>query len=212
MQEKLLGKYLTLREFCTCTQTYRKYADQIDPYPKNLEETIPSLEVLCQHILDPAIAHFGRERFQLTYGFCSKDLKRFLSQKDPETGMKNGRVAPSRDQHMAQEKNRNGKYYCDRLGAACDFRIVGMESDRLVEWILEQQLPFDSLYYYGRPRPIHISYSSQPRQNIWAFTDKGVPTRKGIEQWTIASQGILTQASCLFTFPPCLLHSDGGLN
>ncbi|MGV0026466.1 hypothetical protein [Phormidesmis priestleyi] len=40
------------------------------------------------------------------------------------------------------------------LGAACDFRIVGLESDplrvtrsdRLVEWILEQRLPLDSLY------------------------------------------------------------------
>jgi hypothetical protein len=86
-----------------------------------------------------------------------------------------------------------------RLGAACDFRIVGIksdplrvtQSDRLVEWILEQQLPFDSLYYYGsdsrsetlRERPIHISYGSQHKRDIWTFTGRGVPTRKGIEQW-----------------------------
>ncbi len=183
MHENLLGKYLTLQEFCTCTQTYRKYADSIDPYPKNLEETIPALEALCEHILDPVIDHFGRERFQLTYGFCSKDLKQFLSQKDPETDIKNGRVDTSRDQHMAHEKNRNDKYYCDRLGGACDFRIIGLESDRPVEWILEQRLPFDSLYYYGSDRPIHVSYSPQQRQSIWAFTETGVPTRKGIEQW-----------------------------
>jgi len=62
---------------------------------------------------------------------------------------------------MAHEVNRNGRYYCDRLGAACDFRIVGLESDRLVDWILEQQLPFDSLYYYGGVQPIHISYAPQ---------------------------------------------------
>ncbi|MCU0552937.1 MAG: hypothetical protein MUC48_26705 [Leptolyngbya sp. Prado105] len=183
MHEILLGKYLTLQEFCTCTQTYRKYADRINPYPENPEETIPALKSLCEHILDPVIAHFGRERFQLTYGFCSKDLKRFLAQKDPETGIKNGRVDPSRDQHMTYEKNRNGKYYCDRLGAACDFQIVGLESDRLIEWILEQQLPFDSLYYYGGDRPIHISYAPQRRLNVWAFTDGGVPTRKGVEKW-----------------------------
>lgn len=161
-----IGKYLNLEDVCTCTWTYKKYADQIDPYPHNLEETIPALEALCQHILDPTIAHFGREQFQLTYGFCSKDLKRFLAQKDPETGIKNGRVDPSRDQHMAHEKNRNGKYYCNRLGAACDFRIVGLKSDRLGEWILEQQLPFDSLYYYGSNRAIYISYSLQFRSNI----------------------------------------------
>ncbi len=193
-----LGKYLTLGEFCTCTRTYRKYADQIAPYPKNLAETIPALQALSQHILDPIIDHFGKEQFQLTYGFCSTDLKRFLSQKDPETGIKNGRVDPSRDQHMAHEKNRNGKYYCDRLGAACDFRIVGLESDRLVEWILEQQLPFDSLYYYGsdsrsetlRERPIHISYAPHHRYNIWTFTDGGVPTRKGIENWVKAANSL----------------------
>jgi hypothetical protein len=76
VKEMQIGQYLTLAEFCTCTQTYQKYADQLDPYPENLEETIPALEALCQHILDPVITHFGRERFQLTYGFCSKDLKR----------------------------------------------------------------------------------------------------------------------------------------
>ncbi len=183
MHEKLLGKYLTLQEFCTCTQTYRKYGNDINPYPQNLEETIPALEALCQHILDPVVDHFGRERFQLTYGFCSKDLKRLLSQKDLETGIKNGRVDPSRDQHMAHEVNRNGKYYCDRLGAACDFRILGVERDRLVEWILEQRSPFDSLYFYGRDRPIHISYGAQHKREVWAFTDKGTPTRRGIEDW-----------------------------
>jgi hypothetical protein len=89
----------------------------------------------------------------------------------------------------------------DRLGAACDFRIVGLESDRLVEWILEQQLPFDSLYYYGGDspsktlrvgeaspkdlRPIHISYGPQQKRDIWAFTSKGVPTRKGIKTWLL---------------------------
>jgi len=188
---QLLGQHLTLEEFCTCTQTYQKYADQIDPYPRNLEATIPALQSLCQHILDPIINHFGRSRFQLTYGFCSIDLKRYLSQKDPQTGIKNGRVDPSRDQHMVHEKNRNGGYYCDRLGAACDFRIVGLESGRLVEWILEQQLPFDSLYFYGSDpcgiceaaRPVHISYGLQHRRDIWAFTTSGMPTRKGIEHW-----------------------------
>ncbi|PSB13841.1 hypothetical protein C7B61_01350 [filamentous cyanobacterium CCP1] len=60
---------------------------------------------------------------------------------------------------------------------------MGLESDRLVEWILEQQLPFDSLYYYGSDRPIHISYGWQQKQEIWAFTKKQTPTRKGIEHW-----------------------------
>jgi hypothetical protein len=86
VQTKRLDGYLTLAEFCTCTQTYRKYADQIDPYPKNWEETMPALVALCQHILDPVIDEFGQGRFQLTYGFCSADLQRSLAKKQGRLG------------------------------------------------------------------------------------------------------------------------------
>lgn len=136
MTTQLLGQHLTLEEFCTCTRTYHKYADYIDPYPSNPGETIPALEALCLHIIDPVIDGFGRDRFQLTYGFCSVDLKRWLAKKDPVTGEKHGIATPRLDQHMAHEVNRNGRYYCDRLGAACNFCILGPPSDALVDWIV----------------------------------------------------------------------------
>lgn len=183
MESRRLGRYLRLEEFCTCTQTYRKYADQIDPFPKNWDETIPALEALCDRIIDPVIEKFGWEHFQLTYGFCSVNLKQWLAKKDLVTGVKNGRVSPNLDQHMAHEKNRNGHYYCSRLGAACDFRIGTFPSDKLVEWVVVQQLPFDSLYFYGTERPIHISYGPQHKRDIWAFTEAGMPTRKSCEHW-----------------------------
>ncbi|MEM9265943.1 MAG: hypothetical protein AAGA46_10510 [Cyanobacteria bacterium P01_F01_bin.13] len=178
-----IGRYLSLDKFCTCTQTYRQWADSIDPFPKHLEETIPALQALCAHIIDPVIAHYGQQQFELTYGFCSTDLKRFLAKKDPVTGLKNGVSTPSVDQHMAHEKNRNGRYYCDRTGAACDFRIMALGSDLLVDWIIDQALPFDSLYYYGPNRPIHISYGPQHKRQIWAFTAQGTPTKQGVESW-----------------------------
>jgi hypothetical protein len=180
---RYIGRYLTFEEFCTCTQTYQSHAEQIDPYPKNFEESLPAIESLCQHVIDLVIDEFGRERFQLTYGFCSTDLKRWLAKKDPVTGLKNGRVSPNLDQHMAYEVNRNGQYYCSRLGAACDFRILDLSSEDLVEWIFTQHLPFDSLYYYGPDRPVHVSYGPQQKRDIWTFTVQGTPTRKGVEQW-----------------------------
>lgn len=191
MEDIQLGKYLTLTEFCTCTQTYRKYADKINPFPQNPQETIPALQQLNQWILDPLIDYFGRIHFQLTYGFCSPDLRKYLEQKDPVTGLKNGRVAPHLDQHMAHEVKKTGRYYCDRLGAACDFRIESVASCQVISWILQEKLPFDSLYFYGRDsrsetlcdRPIHISYGPQHKRDIWTFTPSGVPTKKGIEHW-----------------------------
>ncbi len=178
-----IGKYLTLEEFCTCTQTYRTYKDQIDPFPENPQETIPAILALIEAIVDPVIDEFGRDRFRLTYGFCSKDLKRYLEKKNPVTGEKNGRVAPELDQHLAHEVNQKGKYYCQRLGASCDFLILDLSTTDLVDWILTHQLPFDSLYFYGKNRPIHISYGPQQKRDIWAFTRGRQPTKKGIEKW-----------------------------
>jgi hypothetical protein len=177
-----LGRYFTLEEFCTCTATYRKHSGQIDPYPKN-QDSIEALRHLTRSLLDPIVDRFGKERFILTYGFCSADLKRFLAREDPVTGLKNGRVAPSRDQHLASERDRKGNYYCSRLGAACDFRVRDLNSERVVEWILEARLPFDSLYYYGRERPLHLSYGPERKRDIWTFTPAGTPTRKGVETW-----------------------------
>ncbi|MGK7903474.1 MAG: hypothetical protein AB4352_19130 [Hormoscilla sp.] len=177
------GKYLTFAEFCLCTSTYQKYPDRINPFPQNPEETIPALQDLNKFIIDEAIEYFGREKFELTYGFCSRDLKKYLEKKDPVTGLKNGRVAPHLDQHMCHEVNKNGKSYCERLGAACDFYIKDVASSQVMEWILTEKLPFDSIYYYGENRPIHISYGPQHKRDIWTFTDAGKPTRKGIEHW-----------------------------
>jgi hypothetical protein len=183
MPIQLIGQFLTLEELCTCTSTYHKFAEKIDPYPKN-PASISALVALAENILDPIIKHYGRERFQLTYGFCSKDLKRYLAMRDEVTGKKYGIVSPHLDQHMAHELNRNGKFYCDRLGAAADFHIMGVTSDKVVEWILTEKLPFDSLYFYSKNRPIHISYSSRCKRDIWTFLPSGQPTRKGIEHWT----------------------------
>ncbi len=182
MKDVQLGKYLSLHDFCTCTNTYQKYSDHINPYP-NSGESIQALKELNYYIIDPIIDYFSWDKFKLTYGFCSHDLRIYLEKKDPITGLKNGRVAPNLDQHIAHEVKKNGDYYCQRLGAACDFLIVELDSDELVEWILKQQLPFDSLYFYGKNRPIHISYGPQQKRQIWAFTTTGKPTQKGIEAW-----------------------------
>jgi hypothetical protein len=183
-----IGKYLNLEDFCTCTNTYQKYSAKIPPFPKN-SESIEAIKDLNKFIIDPIIDRFGVENFKLTYGFCSPKLKSYLEKKDPVTDKKNGRIDPSRDQHMAHEINSNGKYYCDRLGASCDFLILNNTSDVIVDWILEEKIPFDSLYFYGKNRPIHISYGSQHKRDIWAFVATGQPTKKGIENWLKLANG-----------------------
>jgi hypothetical protein len=176
MRENIrLGKFLDLEKFCTCTMTYQAYQDHIDPYPKS-EESILALQELCMQILDPIIEHFGEEQFELTYGFCSVDLKRYLERKNAN-GQRNGRVAPRVDQHMSCELKLDGELYCKHQGASCDFRIVGIDSKTITQWIVDQALPFDSLYYYGPERPIHISHGQRFRKALWGFSERGIPAR-----------------------------------
>jgi hypothetical protein len=99
--------------------------------------------------LDPVIDYFGMVK--LTYGFCSSALAKEIP----------GRISPGLDQHASHEKKRNGKFICDRLGAACDFII---EDEDMVEvaWWVYHNTERDRVYIYGKNRSIHISWSEHP--------------------------------------------------
>jgi hypothetical protein len=152
-------------ELCTCSNTYSKYSHLINPYPEN-SESERSLSQLQTFILTPVIHHFGAENFKLTYGFCSKDLLKFLNREK-------SRICIKVDQHAAHERNAKGNYYCKHLGAACDFKIAGVDSTKVIGFL--KTLNFDSIYYYGRDRPIHVSYSQTPRRKVWEFTSQNTP-------------------------------------
>lgn len=154
-----------LEELCKCSDTYAKYSDLINPYPEN-SESMRSLCELQVSILTPVIHRFGSENFKLTYGFCSKDLLKFLT-------FEKSRICVKVDQHTAHERNAKGNYYCKNLGAACDFVIVGVDSAKVVSFL--KTLNFDSIYFYGKDRPIHVSYSPSPRRKVWEFTAQNMP-------------------------------------
>ncbi|MBD2499873.1 hypothetical protein [Anabaena azotica] len=155
--------------FYTCTQTYNKYKNLIYPFPQN-PESISAIEELYVQLLNAITAHFGEDKFNLTYGFCSVSLIKYLNKKDPATKLKNGRICPAVDQHTAFERDRKGNYICKHPGAACDFLIKDFPSNQLVEWILDSKLPFDAIYYYALNRPIHLSYGSSHRRDMDVYS------------------------------------------
>ncbi|MGI0482582.1 hypothetical protein ACN4EE_17585 [Geminocystis sp. CENA526] len=114
MTKTKIGKYLTLEEFCMCTNTYNLFPDKIDPFPKE-KESIQAIKDLNRYIIDPIIDHFGYEEFKLTYGFCSVELKKYLKKKNPKTGKQYGRIAPELDQHMCYEKIKKEIYFVKDL-------------------------------------------------------------------------------------------------
>ncbi len=143
----MCGNNLTYRQLIECGETQAE--TRLPNLPKQ-PDSYTALYELAKNVLDPVIEYFGM--IQLTYGFCSHEL----SKKIP------ARIAPKLDQHCAYELNSKKNLICERLGAAVDFIIEDENMNEVALWIIENT-PFDRLYFYGENRPIHVSYSPEPK-------------------------------------------------
>ena len=141
------GHYLTYRQLIECGETQQ--SSGLANLPKQAD-SYTALYELAVNILDPVIDYFGM--MQLSYGFCSYELGKLIKK----------RVAPKLDQHAAHELNSKNNLICPRLGAAVDFLIEDENMREVADWVAENT-PFDRLYFYGENRPIHVSFSVQPK-------------------------------------------------
>lgn len=151
------GRYFTFRQLIRCGETQSKAG--IPNTPRNVDSYSALLD-LATNILDPVIDYFGM--IKLTYGFCSIELEKAIP----------GRNAPRLDQHAAHEKRPNGRFICDRLGAAVDFIVVDEDMEEVANWIAEET-PFDRLYFYGKSSPIHLSYGPQQSRAFIEIRESG---------------------------------------
>jgi DNA phosphorothioation-associated putative methyltransferase len=144
------GQYLTFKELIHCGETQSKLG--ISNLPLN-PDTYNALYNLATKILDPVIEYYGS--IKISYGFCSPELAQNI----------NSRIAPKLDQHSSHERNKKGFFICDRLGAAVDFLVEDENMLDVAQWIVDN-LSFDRIYIYGSSKPIHISYSESPSNQI----------------------------------------------
>ncbi len=141
------GRYLTYRQLIECGETQQTTG--LANHPKQ-PDSYTALYELAVNVLDPVIDYFGM--IHLTYGFCSHELGKHIKK----------RVAPKLDQHAAHERNSKNNLICPRLGAAVDFIVEDENMREVADWIAENT-PFDRLYFYGKNRPIHVSFSAEPK-------------------------------------------------
>ncbi len=141
------GHYLTYRQLIECGETQQ--SSGLANLPKQ-PDSYTALYELSTQILNPVIDYFGM--IQLSYGFCSHELGKLIKK----------RVAPKLDQHAAHELNSKHNLICPRLGAAVDFLIEDENMREVADWVAENT-PFDRLYFYGENRPLHVSFSAQPK-------------------------------------------------
>lgn len=153
------GKNFTYRQFIECGETQRQLG--IPNLPLR-SETYNAIYDLATQILDPLIDYFGS--IKLTYGFSSPNLSKHIK----------GRIAPKLDQHAACEWKRGNGLVCDRGGAACDLLVEDEDMREVADWLIAN-LPFDRLYFYGRDRPLHVSFGPQHSREAYRL----VPTEAG---------------------------------
>jgi hypothetical protein len=168
-----VGSYFTFRDLIECGETQARTGVENRPTNPN---TYNALYDLCEKILDPVVEYFGA--IQLTYAFSSAELASKI----------NGRISPKIDQHSSHECNRLGKPICDRLGAAVDFIIQDEDMLEVAQWIVANT-PFDRLYFYGRDRPIHVSFSESPTAQVTVMTKlengRQVPKTLSVEKFLL---------------------------
>ena len=151
------GQHFTYRELLECGETQAQTG--LPNLPKQ-PDSYTALYELAANILDSLIDYYGP--IKLTYGFSSPALARRIL----------GRIAPKLDQHAACELNRKGEPVCPRLGAAVDFIVEDEDMEEVARWIIAN-LTVDRLYFYGKDRPIHVSYSETPAKEAWEMRDVG---------------------------------------
>ncbi|MBK4717535.1 DNA phosphorothioation-associated putative methyltransferase [Azospirillum sp. YIM DDC1] len=155
------GANLTYRDLIACGET--ALTTGLPNLPKN-PESWKALRALTENVLDPVIDWFGA--IELTYGFCSPELAKLIP----------GRIAPELDQHAAHETKPNGCPVCPRLGAAVDFLVRDEDMLEVARWVAAN-IPFDRLYFYGRNRPIHISYGPEAKREAYEMVQVPVGRR-----------------------------------
>jgi hypothetical protein len=152
--DQLCGMNFSFRQLIECGETQARLGL---PNRPTSPATYNALHDLAKNILDPVIDYFGSIR--LTYGFCSSELAAKIE----------GRIAPRLDQHASHELNRNGVPICSRLGAAADFIVDDEDMLEVANWIVAN-LNFDRVYFYGRDKPLHVSYSFNPSEQVTIMT------------------------------------------
>jgi len=153
------GSKLRYRDLIECGETQARTG--LPNRPKE-PDTYTALYELAKRVLDPVIDYYGMVK--ITYGFCSQELAKEIK----------GRIAPELDQHAAHERKKTGNPVCERLGAACDFLVEDEDMEEVAHWVFENTA-VDRVYFYGKDRPIHVSYSDTPARQLVAM----LPTRSG---------------------------------
>lgn len=129
----MLSEHFSLEEMIKSQTAVRK---GIKNYPE--EAHIAALKLLCQKVLEPVRAHFGKP-ISVTSGYRCARLNKAVG-------------GSGTSQHC--------------FGQAVDFHVVGVSDTAVAKWISDN-LVFDQLILEFPPEGwVHVSYAPHPRKQV----------------------------------------------
>lgn len=144
-----------------CCETWHVHARDGDVLP-NLPKEPATWDAIAK--MDNELLHPLREKFSevvLTYGFAGPELvKAIVARAAKEDRLPN--ISPRGDQHAGHELNSWGNRICKRGGIAVDLKVPGQNSLQVAQWVQDEKLPFDRIYWYSEERPFHMSWHPHP--------------------------------------------------
>lgn len=171
-----LSKNFILRDFLFCAESS---ARGVSNFPANPALVIAAGQALCEGVLEPVLAHFGR--FAITYGYHSQEPT------DTPLGLTGTTTRPSSSPHHWDRQT-----FGDRVYARVDILPFCVEDGEVTKhefgrWLMHT-LDVDLLMTWTRSNVHCISISPLPRRCWlqWGRTAVGEPRQEvfmGTDYW-----------------------------
>jgi hypothetical protein len=170
-----LSKHFFFREFL-----YSEIAVMhgIRNLPDDPDLAIKAGQDLCEHVLEPLQATFGR--ISIRSGFRSAELNAFGNKQYSSCG----KNEYSRGRHIWDQRSEDGG-----IGAMATI-IVPWLADRVgktatwqgMAWWIHDNLPYSDLQFFPKWTAFNISWSEKPKRRITSFVaPRGLLTKAGLE-------------------------------
>lgn len=145
--------------------------------PDNPERAIESGRMLCEHLLEPLQATFGR--IHIRSGYRSPQVNQF--------GNQNGLNCASNEKNHGRHiwdcpdaQGRHGAMACIVVPWLIDYLEKGGSWTAMAWWI-HDHLPYGSLYFFSKLGAFNIGWHEQPERRIDSYaTPKGCLTQSGM--------------------------------
>ncbi len=172
-----LSKNFYMREFLY-SEIAAQY--QLSNYPDNPDAAIMAGKQLCENLLEPLDANFGRLVIRSAYR--SPEVNDF-GNKNRLNCARNERNFGRHIWDYKDSEGNAGATACIVIPWLASQVIKGKEWQSMAWWI-HDQLPYSSLYFFNNLAAFNIRWCEIPERRIDSYAPpKGTLTKPGMENW-----------------------------